>query len=137
MDENTMLGEITIRSDEDVIIARQKARQAAQELGLRSLDQTRLVTAVSELARNIVVHAREGMVTVYLVRREKKEGIKVIFADKGPGIEDIERAMEEGFSTVGSLGLGLKGAKRLVDEFEIRSAPGQGTTVEITKWLEQ
>ncbi|NTU43336.1 MAG: anti-sigma regulatory factor, partial [Nitrospirales bacterium] len=119
----------------DVIIARQIVRKAADEIGMRMLDETRLVTAVSELARNIVVHAGDGIVSVYLARADQRQGIKVVFADKGPGMMDIEQAMEEGFSTVGSLGLGLKGASRLVDDFHIQSAPGQGTTVEITQWL--
>ncbi len=128
-------GEVLIKSAEDVISARQKVRQLAQEMGFALLDQTRIVTAVSELARNIFIHAKEGKVLVFRHDAEGRNGMKVLFEDTGPGIPDIEKAMEEGFSTVGSLGLGLKGAKRLVDEFNIRSAPGKGTTVEIIKWL--
>jgi serine/threonine-protein kinase RsbT len=126
--------EIPVCSDEDVIVARKKVRTMAQELGLTVLDQTRLVTAVSELSRNIIVHAGEGKVSAFLCRDEDREGLKVVFEDQGTGIVDLERAMEEGFSTAGSLGLGLTGAKRLVDEFAIRSTPGFGTTVEIIKW---
>ncbi len=129
------VGEISVVSDEDVILARQKVRLQAQEMGFSLLNQTRLVTAVSELARNIVVHAREGRVSVFKAKAGDKTGLKVVFEDNGPGIPDIEKAMEEGFSTVGSMGIGLKGARRLVDEFDIKSFPGKGTTVTITKWL--
>ena len=134
-EKDMMVAEVPIKSDEDVIVARQKVRQLAQELGLSLLDQTRLVTAVSELARNIAVHAGEGKVRVYRFMADDREGLKVVFEDNGPGIPDVEKVMEEGFSAMGSLGLGLKGARRLVDEFHIRSAPGQGTTVKIIKWL--
>lgn len=127
--------EINIKSDEDVILARQKVRSLANEIGFNLLDQTRIVTAVSELGRNIVVHAREGKMSAFKAQKEGKEGFQAIFEDCGPGIPDIERAMKEGFSTIGSLGLGLSGAKRLVDEFEIQSSLGKGTTVKITKWL--
>lgn len=125
--------EIVIECDEDVIVARQKIRLLAKEMGFSTLDETRLVTAVSELARNIVVHAVEGTVNASTVDGGRS-GVKVVFEDHGPGIPDVERAMEEGFSTVGSLGLGLQGAKRLVDEFRIESTPGNGTTIEIIKW---
>jgi serine/threonine-protein kinase RsbT len=125
--------EISIGGDEDVIHARQKIRSLSQEMGFSMLEQTRLITAVSELARNIVVHVGEGRVSVY--REEERKGIRVVFEDNGPGIPVIAKAMEEGYSTVGSLGLGLKGSKRLVDEFDIKSEPGKGTRVEIVKWL--
>lgn len=127
--------EVLINSDEDVILARQKVRSIAKELGFNLLDQTRIVTAISELGRNIVVHAKEGKMSVFKAESEIKKGLIAVFEDKGPGIPDIEKAMVEGFSTVGSLGLGLKGAKKLVDEFEIESGRGQGTTISITKWL--
>src|SRR3972149_2999243 len=99
------------------------------------VNQARLLTVVSELARNIVVHAKGGKVSVFKTRAGDKTGLKVVFEDKGPGIPDIERALQEGFSTVGSMGIGLKGAKRLVDESDIKSFPGKGTTVTIIKWL--
>lgn len=127
--------EIYIRNDEDVILVRQKVRNLAREMGFGLLDQTRIVTATSELGRNIVVHAKEGKVTISRVESESRKGLKIVFKDEGPGISDIKRAMEEGFSTVGSLGLGLSGARRLVDNFEIDSIPGEGTTVTIIKWL--
>ena len=129
------VGEISVINDEDVILARQRVRMQAQETGFSLLNQTRLVTAVSELARNIVVHSKGGKVSVFKTRAGDKTGLKVVFEDKGPGIPDIERALQEGFSTVGSMGIGLKGAKRLVDEFDIKSFPGKGTTVTIIKWL--
>jgi len=129
------VGEISVMSDEDVILARQRVRLQAQETGFSLLNQTRLVTAVSELARNIVVHAKGGKVSVFKTRAGDRMGLKVVFEDKGPGIPDIEKAMQEGFSTVGSMGIGLKGARRLVDEFHIKSSRGEGTIVTIIKWL--
>ena len=123
---------LSICSDEDVILARQKIRVLAQKMGFSLLDQTRLVTAVSELARNIVVHAKTGRVTY--AREDERQGIRVLFEDDGPGIPVLASAMKEGYSTIGSLGLGLTGSKRLVDEFSIASEPGKGTRVEIVKW---
>lgn len=125
--------EVSITNDEDVILARQKARVLSQQTGFSLLDQTRIVTAVSELARNIVVHAKEGKMSVY--NTGKKHGLKFVFEDKGPGISDIDLVMEDGFSTVGSLGLGLKGARRLTDDFDIISEVGKGTRVTFIKWL--
>lgn len=129
------MGCVEVRSDEDVIVARQKVRQLAERMGFSLLETTRLITAVSELARNIVVHAKAGTVSFGTVTAGAKSGIRVIFDDHGPGIRDLEKAMQGGFSTVGSLGLGLSGAKRLVHEFAIRTEPGTGTTVEIAEWL--
>jgi len=125
--------EILLAGDEDVILARQKIRAITQELGFGMLDQTRIVTAASELARNIVVHAGQGKVVVEPL--SSRPGIKIIFTDKGPGIADTSKAMQEGFSTVGSMGLGLTGAKRLMDEFTLESKPNNGTTVTVIKWL--
>lgn len=125
--------EIFVESDEDIILTRQKVRILTQQMGFSTLSQTRIVTAVSELARNIVVHAKEGRVSIYTL--ENRRGLRIVFEDQGPGIPDLEKAMEGGYSTVGSLGLGLKGAQRLVDEFEIKTEPGQGTRVTITSHL--
>lgn len=125
--------EVLLASDEDVILARQKIRSVAQEIGFSMLDQTRIVTAASELARNIVVHGKSGKVMVENLT--PRPGIRVVFSDQGPGIADVDQAMKEGFSTAGSLGLGLSGARRLVDEFTIESSPGKGTTVTVVKWL--
>lgn len=133
MSEQEVLA-IDISNDEDVIFARQKVRLLTQEIGFSSLDQTRIITAVSELARNIVVHAKTGRVSAFRVDAAGRKGIKVVFEDKGQGIADIEKAMTDGFSSVHSLGIGLKGAKRLVDEFDLKSARGLGTTVVVTKW---
>jgi serine/threonine-protein kinase RsbT len=129
------IAEIPISTDEDVILGRQRVRAVAQELGFRSLDQTRLVTAASELGRNIVVHAVEGTMTVNRLEEEGKLGIEIIFKDNGPGIPDIDRALTDGYSTAGSMGLGLRGASRLVDDFHIESAPNAGTRVTIRKWV--
>jgi serine/threonine-protein kinase RsbT len=126
---------IAIESDADVVTARQRARELAGELELSSTDRTLLATAISEVARNITTYATRGEVTLRIVRDgDGRSGIEVIAADNGPGIEDIERALQDGFTTGGGLGLGLPGARRLVDEFEIESAPRQGTTVRLVKW---
>lgn len=135
MTERDKILEVAIDTDEDVILARQKVRTLAQEMGFSMLNQTRLITAVSELARNIVVHAGSGTMAVYPPRSDERRGMRIVFQDKGPGIPDVDQAMVEGFSTAGSMGLGLKGSQRLVDDFRIDSAPGVGTTVEIGKWL--
>jgi serine/threonine-protein kinase RsbT len=126
---------IPIESDADVVTARQRARQLAVELELSSTDQTLLATAISEVARNITTYARRGEVTVAIVRDGAgRRGIRVVATDEGPGIEDIERAMQDGYTTGGGLGLGLPGARRLVDDFVLDSAPGRGTTVTLVKW---
>ena len=123
---------LPIRGHEDIVLARQKVRDIAVGLGFNLLNQTRIVTAVSELARNIVVHAQSGTMTVF--RPAERVGLTIVFEDKGPGITDIARALQESYSSVGSLGLGLQGAKRLTDAMEISSSP-EGTTITITKWL--
>ena len=125
--------EAAIDSYEDIILARQKVGEIAAGMGFSLLNQTRIVTAVSELARNIVVHARSGRMIV--VKAVGRTGITIRFEDEGPGIADIGRALEAGYSTANSLGLGLQGAKRLTDKMEIASSPGKGTTVVVTKWL--
>jgi serine/threonine-protein kinase RsbT len=126
--------EIPLASYEDVILVRQKARELMQALGFSLLSQTRIVTAVSELARNIVVHAGNGLVTVKPVQAPHRTGIECVFQDKGPGIQNIEQAMRQGFSTSRSLGLGLGGAKKLCAEFDIQSSAGKGTRVTIREW---
>jgi serine/threonine-protein kinase RsbT len=126
---------IAIESDADVVTARQRARELAGELELSSTDQTLLATAISEVARNITTYATRGEVLLRIVRDgDGREGIEVLAIDQGPGIADIERALQDGYTTGGGLGLGLPGARRLVDEFEIESAPKQGTTVRLVKW---
>ena len=124
---------LPIAGHEDIVLARQKVRDIAVEMGFNLLNQTRIVTAVSELARNIVVHAQSGAMSIF--KTAEREGLRIVFADQGPGIPDIGRALQESYSSVGSLGLGLQGAKRLSDAMEIVSPPGAGTTITITKWL--
>jgi serine/threonine-protein kinase RsbT len=126
---------IAIESDADVVTARQRAREMAIALDLSSTDQTLLATAISEVARNITTYARRGEVSVGIVRDGAgRRGIRVVASDQGPGIEDVERAMQDGYTTGGGLGLGLPGARRLVDDFALDSAPGRGTTVTLVKW---
>jgi serine/threonine-protein kinase RsbT len=126
--------DIILANYEDVILARQKARELMQAMGFSLLAQTRIVTAVSELARNIVVHAGQGLVTVKAMEKSDRKGIECVFQDKGPGIQNIEQAMSQGFSTSRSLGLGLGGAKKLCTEFDIQSTVGKGTQVTIREW---
>jgi serine/threonine-protein kinase RsbT len=125
---------VPINSDQDVVSARQKGRGMANELGFSSGDATLIATAISELARNIVSYARKGQITLKGIQGSSRVGILVIASDEGPGIPDIRQALRDGFSTSGSLGLGLPGVRRLMDEFEITSQPGQGTTVAVKKW---
>jgi serine/threonine-protein kinase RsbT len=126
---------IAIESDADVVTARQRAREMAIALDLSSTDQTLLATAISEVARNITTYARRGEVSVGIVRDGAgRRGIRVVASDQGPGIEDVERAMQDGYTTGGGLGLGLPGARRLVDDFALDSEPGRGTTVTLVKW---
>jgi serine/threonine-protein kinase RsbT len=125
---------VRILSDDDIVTARQEGRRLSTELGFSSTDLTLIATAISEVARNIRLYAGEGEVELNLVRDGERRGIVVVAADEGPGIADLERAMEDGFSSGGSFGLGLPGARRLMDEFDIRSAPGSGVTVTMKKW---
>jgi serine/threonine-protein kinase RsbT len=126
---------IAIESDADVVTARQRARALAVGLDMPTTDQTLLATAISEIARNITTYAVRGEVLIDLVRDDNgRRGIRVVAVDEGPGIEDLERALTDGYTTGGGLGLGLPGARRLVDEFDIQTAPGEGTRVTLVKW---
>ena len=125
---------VSINSDQDIVTARQKGRALAIELGFSTGDATLIATSISELARNIVSYARRGEITLKIVRASNREGVSIIASDSGPGIRDIRQAMTDGFSTSGSLGLGLPGVRRLMDEFEIASEPGRGTVVTVKKW---
>jgi serine/threonine-protein kinase RsbT len=128
---------IAIESDSDVVTARQRARELAAGLELTSTDQTLLATAISEVARNITTYATRGEVLLSIVRDAgppARAGIRVIARDKGPGIADLDLAMQDGYTSGGGLGLGLHGARRLVDEFDIETAPSAGTTVTLVKW---
>jgi serine/threonine-protein kinase RsbT len=124
-----------VASDQDVAMVRQKFRSLAVQAGFRIVDQTKVVTAASELARNMVVHGGgRGEVRCTLMHADGRSGICIEFEDHGPGIADVEQALQDGFTTGSGLGLGLGGAKRLMDEFAIVSAPGAGTTVRVVKW---
>lgn len=123
-----------IRSDEQIVRLRRIVREKAVSLGLSLIDQTKFVTAASELARNTLTYGGGGDVHCYTVRRNGRVGLRLEFVDNGPGIPDIQRALTDGFTSGNGLGLGLGGAKRLCDEFDIRSAPGAGTHISITKW---
>jgi serine/threonine-protein kinase RsbT len=125
---------IRVQTDSDVVRARQMAREMASALGFRSSELTIIALAISELARNILQYAKHGEIILKKVNSHEPPGIDIVASDKGPGIADIHMAMKDGFSTSGSLGLGLPGVKRLMDEFEIISVPGQGTTVSARKW---
>ena len=126
---------IPIESDADVVTARQQARSMAGALDLTSTDQTLLATAISEVARNITTYAKRGEVELSVVHDDNgREGIKVIARDQGPGIENLDLALQDGYTSGGGLGLGLPGARRLVDDFHIETAPGQGTTVTLVMW---
>ena len=125
---------VPINSDQDIVAARQKGRSLAAALGFSSGDATLIATAISELARNIVTYAKSGEIRLTVLNGSARQGIQLVAYDKGPGIPDIPQALRDGFSTSGSLGLGLPGVKRLVDEFEIVSGESSGTTVTAKKW---
>ncbi|HEY1372608.1 MAG TPA: anti-sigma regulatory factor [Candidatus Binatia bacterium] len=125
---------VPVNADIDIVTARQKGRELARDLGFTSTDLALIATAISELARNIILYANTGEIVLSVVENGSRRGLKVIARDDGPGIPDIERALEEGFSTSRSLGLGLSGVRRLMDEFDIVSEVGNGTTVTVKKW---
>ena len=128
---------LAIQGESDIVGARQRAREVARALGFGPLDQSRIATAVSELTRNVVRYATEGRGEVLIRPRPQTErgaGLEIVVADEGPGIADVERAMRDGFTSGHGMGMGLPGAKRLMDEMEIDSAAGTGTTVTIRKW---
>ncbi|HLK38397.1 MAG TPA: anti-sigma regulatory factor [Polyangiaceae bacterium] len=124
---------VVIESESDIVAARQKGRELAASCGFSSTDQTLIALAISELARNIVSYATRGEVLLSIVD-DAVTGIQVVAHDEGPGIADVELALQDGYSTVKSLGLGLPGARRVMDDFQIDSAPGKGTTVTVRKW---
>jgi len=127
--------ELPIRTGDDVVRVRQQVRMAAARSGLSLVDQTKLVTAASELARNALVHGGGGTARVEMITSGAgKPGVRVDFTDDGPGIPDVDLALTDGWTTGDGLGLGLSGARRLVDEFELTSKPGRGTSVVVTKW---
>ena len=125
---------VAIATDGDIVRARRSGRQLAEQLGCSATDATLIATAISEVARNIVAHAGVGEIVISVVTVQGQDAIEVLARDDGPGIADLARAMEDGYSTGPGLGLGLPGARRLMDQFEISSGGGVGTTVVMRKW---
>ena len=125
---------MSIKSSEDVVRVRQVAREYATAQGLSLVDQTKIVTAASELARNTLDHGGGGTVRIEAINSEARRGLRLTFEDHGPGIPDVELALKDGYTTAGGLGLGLSGARRLSNEFEIFSRVGEGTRVMIARW---
>ncbi len=126
---------VTIQSDADIIVARQMGRELAEGIGFSGSELTVLATAISEIARNIIEYAGWGEIFLRQIQHGSRKGILVIARDRGPGIPDIELAMQDGYSTSKGIGLGLPGARRLMDEFEVESKVGGGTTVTMRKWV--
>lgn len=127
-------GNLPVRVEQDVVLARQTVRRVAQECGLRLVDQTKLITAASELARNTVTYGGGGEMDWEILEDGVRAGVRLVFRDQGPGIADLKLAMTDGWTSGSGLGLGLTGAKRLVNEFELDSTPGKGTRVTIVRW---
>lgn len=125
---------VNIRSEEDIMFCRRKVRSCARKIGFKLSDQTRIVTAVSELARNIYLYAGQGRMIIKECGEKNKKGLRLIFKDDGPGM-NVEQAMRPGYSSGKGLGLGLSGSKQLMDSFKITSQKGKGTTIEVAKWL--
>jgi serine/threonine-protein kinase RsbT len=126
---------VAIERDTDIVTARQKGRELAAASGFSSTDQTLVATAISEMARNIVTHAERGEIVLVALDDSGRRGIMVVARDEGPGIADADLAMKDGYSTANSLGVGLPGARRLMDEFHLASTLGKGTTVTMKKWV--
>jgi serine/threonine-protein kinase RsbT len=134
MTTRAMTERIEVGSDQDVVRVRQLVRTVAVDVKLSLVDQTKVVTAASELARNTLVYGGGGTVDVSRVDNGRRTGIRIVFADQGPGIPDVNLALTDGYTTGGGLGLGLSGARRLVDEFDIDTRVGEGTSITVTKW---
>ena len=127
--------ELELRSEQDIVRARQAVRRIAQQQGFSLIDQTKLVTAASELARNALVHGGGGRMECTRVTDGGVRGLRLVFSDDGPGIADLDQALSDGYTSGEGLGMGLPGARRLVHEFSVDSARGQGTTVTVTSWV--
>jgi len=127
-------GEVPVRSEEDIVASRQKVRALAQQLKFSLVDQTKMITAASELSRNTLIHGGGGRMRWEIVEEGIRRGLRLHFEDTGPGIPDQQLALTDGWTSGKGMGLGLPGSKRLVHEFELRSTPGQGTCVSITRW---
>ncbi|MEV5976272.1 anti-sigma regulatory factor [Streptomyces sp. NPDC052114] len=130
-----MRAEHAIRAEEDLLSVRHAVREATLRVGFGLVDQTRIVTAASELARNAYVHGGGGTLTLEIVRRGGRRGLSLSVSDQGPGIADVDEALTDGYTTGAGLGHGLGGARRLMDEFQVRSTPGSGTTVTVLRWV--
>ena len=126
---------VPIANEVDIITARQIGRELAAAGGFSRTDQTLIATAISEVARNIVVHAERGEMILCAIEHAGRRGMMVVARDRGPGIADVELAMRDGYSTANSLGMGLPGSRRIMDEFDLASTPGDGTTVTMKKWV--
>ena len=127
-------GSFPIRSEPDIVMARQLVRKLTQELKFSLVDQTKMITAASELSRNTLVYGGGGAMEWALVQSDVRSGLRLAFVDQGPGIPDLELAMKDGWTSGSGMGMGLSGSKRLVNDFELDSAPGRGTRVTITRW---
>jgi serine/threonine-protein kinase RsbT len=125
---------IEIRTPEQLSIARRTVLEWATRLDFSVVDRTKFVTAASEIGRNALVHGKGGSMQITEVERDGKTGLQLVFEDQGPGIPDIDKAMQDGYTTANSMGLGLGGTRRLVNEFDLKSAPGKGTIVTVTQW---
>ena len=123
-----------MQSQHDIVMARQMVRRLSQELGFSLVDQTKMVTAASELARNTLIYGGGGVMLWQTLRNESRKGLRLVFSDQGPGIPNLELALTDGWTSGGGLGLGLSGARRLVNDFEIESSPARGTKVTIVRW---
>jgi serine/threonine-protein kinase RsbT len=129
-----LLGSVPVRSEEDIVASRQKVRALCQQLKFSLVDQTKMITAASELSRNTVVHGRGGDMQWELLEEGVRRGLRLVFVDQGPGIADLKLALTDGWTSGGGMGLGLPGSRRLVHEFDVQSRPGTGTRVSITRW---
>ncbi|UZJ79288.1 anti-sigma regulatory factor [Fictibacillus sp. KU28468] len=127
---------VNIHSEQDIVDARQHGKRLSKKLKFSTINQIRITTAVSELARNIYLYAGKGKITFEFLFKQQKSGIKIIASDQGPGIKEVRRVLEDGYSTSGGLGMGLPGVKRLMDEFIIDSHDGAGTTITAVKWVQ-
>ncbi len=137
MDESKVLQskQMPVRNDLDIVSARVEARNIAKDLGFGVIDQARIATAISELTRNIVLYTDGGQILIEAIERDGRRGIEVVCSDQGPGIKDVDLVMQDGYSSQRGLGMGLPGTRRLMDDFEIESQVGVGTTVTVRKWL--
>ena len=135
MNDAAAVETLPLLAPEHIVTVRQKVRQRAVELGFSLVEQTKIVTAASEIGRNTIDYGGGGTLRIELVRNGRRRGVRLTFTDEGPGIADLGMAMKDGYTTGNGLGLGLGGAKRLSNEFDIRSTPGQGTVVTLARWI--